>query len=61
MGNLMYEKVPSDLSPVSREGTLAIFHLFIYLILLGYSFINTLDGPTPLPVLSPVKHTSFFL
>lgn len=31
----MSEKVPSDLSPVSCEGMLVIFHLFIYLILLG--------------------------
>lgn len=40
----MSEKVPSDLSTVSREGTFAIFHLFVYLILLGYTFINNLDS-----------------
>lgn len=55
----MSEKVPSDLSTVSLEGTFAIFHLFVYLILLGYTFINNLDSRTLLPVLSSVKHTLF--
>lgn len=55
----MSEKVPSDLSPVSREGMLAIFHLFVYLILLGYSCIDNLGSRTLPPVLFSVKYTSF--
>lgn len=40
----MSHKAPSDLGPVSHGGMFVIFHLFIYLILLGYSFINNLHS-----------------